>query len=199
MSLGSSPQPVPPHLRPLDRQQMEAVIAGGQSVLYGGRIIVQPHHLPSDAELASGDPVKEQAATRGLQDQIARLQQTLDDLTSGKFRKGPETGGGGGAAAAAPGPGTPSAALITPSDAGPNPFGSDLTFAQQAEAQARERAAAEARTGEGQPSEFEARQALLSGGPPPGETPGSGPAPGPGQPNPETEPPGRRGSGRARP
>jgi len=64
----------------LTRDEMEAVIKGGGSVLYQGRTLSSVAQLPSVAELAQGDPDKEAAATADLQAQIAQLQQQLATL-----------------------------------------------------------------------------------------------------------------------
>lgn len=65
---------------PLSRAEMEAVIAGGGSVLIGGRIIARAEDLPGEAELAQGDPAAEAAATDKLRTQMAALQEQLTAL-----------------------------------------------------------------------------------------------------------------------
>lgn len=64
----------------LTRDEMEAVVKSGGSVLYGGKTLSRVEHLPSAAELAQGDPAKEAAATADLQAQIAELQAQLAQL-----------------------------------------------------------------------------------------------------------------------
>ena len=64
----------------LTRAEMEAVIKSGGSVLYQGRTLSRPEHLPSAAELAQGDPAKEAEASADLQAQIADLQAQLAQL-----------------------------------------------------------------------------------------------------------------------
>lgn len=64
----------------LTRQQMEQAIKNGGSVLYGGRLITRTEHLPSDADLAEGNPEQEAAAAAALEAQIAALQAQRDRL-----------------------------------------------------------------------------------------------------------------------
>jgi hypothetical protein len=64
----------------LSREQMEAVIRSGGSVLHQGRIISRIEALPSAAELAKGDPDKEAQAAQSLQQQIDQLQAQLAEL-----------------------------------------------------------------------------------------------------------------------
>lgn len=64
----------------LTRAEMEQVIREGGSVKHGGRIISRLEHLPSDADLAKGDPAKEAKAAGDLQAQIDQLQQQLAGL-----------------------------------------------------------------------------------------------------------------------
>lgn len=65
---------------PLSRSEMEAVISGGGSVLHGGRIITRVQDLPSEAELAQGNPDATQAAQARLEAEVARLQEQLARL-----------------------------------------------------------------------------------------------------------------------
>lgn len=65
---------------PLTRAQMEAVIRGGGSVSIGHQIVTHIAHLPSEAELAKGDPAKEAVAKGNLQAQINALQTQLNGL-----------------------------------------------------------------------------------------------------------------------
>lgn len=56
------------------RADLEQVIIQGGSVRYKGRIIKRVQDLPSDAELAGGDPQREATALADIDAQIARLQ-----------------------------------------------------------------------------------------------------------------------------
>lgn len=58
----------------LTRSEMEQTIIQRGSVLYRGRIISRIQDLPSDADLAAGDPAQEAAAAAALDAQIAALQ-----------------------------------------------------------------------------------------------------------------------------
>ena len=58
----------------LSREEMVKVIAGGGGVIYNGRIITRVDRLPSEAELAKGDPEKEAATLAEIEKQIAELQ-----------------------------------------------------------------------------------------------------------------------------
>jgi cell division protein FtsB len=64
----------------LSRDQMEAVIANGGSILYGGRLITRVEHLPSEADLAAGDPTAEAKAAEKLERQMAQLQEQMKKL-----------------------------------------------------------------------------------------------------------------------
>lgn len=64
----------------IGRAAMEAAISRGGAVLYQGRIISRVADLPSEAELAQGDPAAEQAAAESLRAQIAQAQQLLAQL-----------------------------------------------------------------------------------------------------------------------
>lgn len=72
----------------MTRAQMEAVIAGGGSVLHGGKLYTRVEHLPSEAELAQGDPAAEQAAAARLQEEIVRLQEQVARLSAGQAEGG---------------------------------------------------------------------------------------------------------------
>lgn len=61
----------------LSRSEMEAIIAGGGSVLHGGRIITRVADLPSELDLAAGDPEREAAAAAELEQRIAALEAQL--------------------------------------------------------------------------------------------------------------------------
>lgn len=56
---------------PLTRPEMEAIIEAGESVLYEGRIITKVQNLPTSAELALGDPKREDSEIAKLQAMIA--------------------------------------------------------------------------------------------------------------------------------
>jgi hypothetical protein len=84
----------------LSRNQMEQVIRNGGSVLVGGRIITKAEHLPTDADLAKGNPEQEQQVLATLQEQIAALQRQQDELTkrqaaAAKAAKGAASGSQG--------------------------------------------------------------------------------------------------------
>lgn len=64
----------------LSRQEMERVIQQGGAVLYRGRSIARVQDLPSEAELAQGDPQAELQAAANLQTQMAELQRQLAQL-----------------------------------------------------------------------------------------------------------------------
>jgi hypothetical protein len=82
------------HMNPMTRAEMEATIAAGGSVLYQGRIIASAHHLPTEAQLAAGDPVREAKAKQDLEAQVNRLQEQIDALKDGSFAEkyGPKSG-----------------------------------------------------------------------------------------------------------
>jgi hypothetical protein len=65
------------------REELEAAINEGGSVLVGGKIITRLEDLPSEADLAKGDEVKEAAARKGLEDQVKALQAELAKLQKG--------------------------------------------------------------------------------------------------------------------
>lgn len=64
----------------LTRKQMEQVLAQGGSVLYNGQVITQADALPTDADLAAGDPTREQALVAKLQADIAAKNAELESL-----------------------------------------------------------------------------------------------------------------------
>lgn len=64
----------------LTRDEMRKVIQEGGSVLWQGHTLTRLEQLPSEAQLAQGDPEKEHAATESLQTQIAQLQAQLAQL-----------------------------------------------------------------------------------------------------------------------
>lgn len=76
----------------LTRDEMEAVIARGGSVMYRGRIIRTVKDLPSRAELAVGDPVAEAKTRDDLDAQIAELERQKAKLT-GEVQTLTATGG----------------------------------------------------------------------------------------------------------
>lgn len=57
----------------LSRAEMETAIRDGGSVLYGGQTLWQIGQLPSEADLAEGDPLAEAAVASALDVQIAHL------------------------------------------------------------------------------------------------------------------------------
>lgn len=66
----------------LTRQEMEQVIRDGGSVLHGGRLYTKIATLPTEAQLAAGNPEQEAAAKANLQSQVEALQAQLADLAS---------------------------------------------------------------------------------------------------------------------
>lgn len=58
----------------ISRAAMVAAIKEGGSVHYKGALITRLENLPSEAELAVGDPVQEQQALTDLQKEIAGLE-----------------------------------------------------------------------------------------------------------------------------
>ncbi len=69
----------------LSRAQMEDVIRNGGSVLHGGRLITRVEHLPTDADLAAGNPEQEAMAAAALEAQIAALQAQHARLTQARM------------------------------------------------------------------------------------------------------------------
>jgi hypothetical protein len=69
--------------------EMKAVIDAGGSVLVrkgNGKVLATRHeHLPSEAELAKGDPAKEAAAREALDARIKLLQAERDGLSAATF------------------------------------------------------------------------------------------------------------------
>lgn len=66
----------------LTRDEMAAIIKGHGSVLYAGRIISREQDLPSEADLAAGNPDRAAAVAADLQAQIDRLSADLERLRS---------------------------------------------------------------------------------------------------------------------
>lgn len=64
----------------LSRAEMAQVIQGGGSVLYLGRTLTSLAQLPSEAELAEGDPEQSAAVVSALDAQIQALQAQRDKL-----------------------------------------------------------------------------------------------------------------------
>lgn len=64
----------------IGRAAMEQAIRSGGSVMHQGRLITTVEQLPSEAELAAGDPEAEQAAQASLQAKVAELQRQLAQL-----------------------------------------------------------------------------------------------------------------------
>lgn len=65
----------------ISRAEMQSAIAAGGVVLHDGRIYNDPNLLPTEAELAKGDPAKEEKAREDLQAQIDALKSQLAVLT----------------------------------------------------------------------------------------------------------------------
>lgn len=73
----------------LTREEMEAILHEGGSVLHGGKIIARIEDLPSAADLAVGDADAEAAATRSIDEQIARLSAERAKLGESKLAPEP--------------------------------------------------------------------------------------------------------------
>ena len=80
----------------LNRQQMAEVLRNRGSVAYQGRIIKDISEIPSEADLAVGNPVEEKAAESNILAEMARLKEELaklkatpveEDKNIGKVRK----------------------------------------------------------------------------------------------------------------
>ena len=71
----------------LTYEQMKAIIDGGGSVSLHGRLISEVKHLPTQAELAVGNPAAEKAALSDLQAQLAELQAQIALLQPKAKRK----------------------------------------------------------------------------------------------------------------
>lgn len=63
-------------------RHMEEVIADERSVMHNGQILSSLEQLPSEADLAAGDPAKEAEAKANYQAEIERLQGELAKLQS---------------------------------------------------------------------------------------------------------------------
>jgi hypothetical protein len=74
----------------LSRDEMVKIIAGGGSVLHGGRIISREADLPSEADLAQGDPARAADVAADLQAQIAALQAQVAQLQAPTPTKEPK-------------------------------------------------------------------------------------------------------------
>jgi len=68
----------------LTRAEMEDVIRGGGSILWQGQIVAHIGQLPSEADLAAGDPALEAAARAALDAQILALTQAKARLDLAK-------------------------------------------------------------------------------------------------------------------
>lgn len=64
----------------ISRSEMQAAIAAGGVVLHNGVLYNDPLDLPTEAELAKGDPAREKKAQDDIQAQIAALQAQIDGL-----------------------------------------------------------------------------------------------------------------------
>jgi hypothetical protein len=58
----------------LTRDQMVAIIQRGESVMIGSEVYDSVDRLPSEAQLAQGDPAREEAALANLDAQLAAVQ-----------------------------------------------------------------------------------------------------------------------------
>lgn len=68
---------------PLTLPEMRAILGRGESIMYNGQVISDPRFLPTEAQLAVGDPAAEDAAATHLQGQIDRLNNELKALKDG--------------------------------------------------------------------------------------------------------------------
>lgn len=62
----------------MTHEGMRQVLAEGHGVIYKGRIITDPKHLPTPGELASGKPEAEAAVRKSLEAQISQLTAQLN-------------------------------------------------------------------------------------------------------------------------
>lgn len=76
----------------MTRPQMEQEIIQGRSVVYKGRTYTRVQDLPSEAELARGDPEQEAQVAAGLQAQIDALRQQLADVHTRQATSGSPAG-----------------------------------------------------------------------------------------------------------
>jgi hypothetical protein len=70
----------------LTRQDMEAILARGESVIHDGSVITELHELPTEAQLAGGDEDKLRLAHDHLDEQIAALQEQKKQ-TAASFKR----------------------------------------------------------------------------------------------------------------
>ena len=78
--MDKSTQTPNPNASSLTRDQMEAEIASGRSILHNGAIITRVENLPSAARLANGDPLAEQIAAADLDRRISALEAERESL-----------------------------------------------------------------------------------------------------------------------
>ncbi len=64
----------------LTRKGMEQIVQGGGSVLHKGQLFTTVAQLPTEAELAKGNPLAERAAEQDLKRRLAETQAELDKL-----------------------------------------------------------------------------------------------------------------------
>jgi hypothetical protein len=83
-------------MTPLTVDEQRQVLREGSSVLYNGRIITQEMHLPTEAVMALGDPLKELAAGQHLAAKIEQLRAELESLKAGTLQPAPAPGIGPG-------------------------------------------------------------------------------------------------------
>jgi hypothetical protein len=72
-----------------NRAEMEAILRSGQGIVYKGQVITKMADLPTDADLAKGDPDKEAEVISSLQAEIDRLQVEKSRLTASESRAKP--------------------------------------------------------------------------------------------------------------
>ncbi|MHC5541214.1 hypothetical protein ACYOEI_23580, partial [Singulisphaera rosea] len=62
------------------RSEMEEIIRSGGSIMHEGQVITRVEDLPTDADLAEGDPELEASTLEDIDSQIAKLNAQRDRL-----------------------------------------------------------------------------------------------------------------------
>jgi hypothetical protein len=75
----------------LSRKDMEDLIKSGQSIIHDGQMITRVEDLPTDVDLALGDPAKEDATEAEINRQIKALEDLKSQLQAGKSKPKAET------------------------------------------------------------------------------------------------------------
>ena len=71
----------------LSRKDMEDLIKSGQSIIHDGQMITRCEDLPTEVDLALGDPAKENETEANIDRQIASLQAAKAQLEAGRQAK----------------------------------------------------------------------------------------------------------------